>query len=85
VTSGPAGSLEVRQLIPHSVLLAEPGGTTHADSLFGDLCVDNTIANYPASGQLPARNASAKRPGVGSAARARKAGPADFRGEPCRP
>jgi hypothetical protein len=60
VTSGPAGSLEVRQLFPHSVLLAEPGGTTHADSLFGDLCVDNTIANYLASGQLPARNPNAK-------------------------
>jgi hypothetical protein len=42
------------------VLLAEPGGTTHADSLFGDLCVDNTIANYLASGQLPARNPNAK-------------------------
>ena len=54
------GSLEVRQLFPHSVLLAEPGGTTHADSLFGDLCVDNTIANYLASGQLPARNPNAK-------------------------
>jgi hypothetical protein len=27
------GSLEVRKLFPHSVLLAEPGGTTHADSL----------------------------------------------------
>ena len=54
------GSLEVRKLFPHSVLLAEPGGTTHADSLFGDLCVDNTIANYLASGQLPARNPNAK-------------------------
>jgi hypothetical protein len=29
------GSLEVRKLFPHSVLLAEPGGTTHAGSLFG--------------------------------------------------
>jgi pimeloyl-ACP methyl ester carboxylesterase len=54
------GSLEVRKLFPHSVLLAEPGGTTHADSLSGDLCVDNTIANYLASGQLPARNPNAK-------------------------
>ena len=49
------GSLEVRSLFPNAVLLAEPGGTTHADSLFGDLCVDNTIANYLALGQLPAR------------------------------
>ncbi len=49
------GSVEVRRLFPHSVLLAEPGGTTHADSLFGDLCVDNTIARYLANGKLPAR------------------------------
>ena len=54
------GSLYVRSLFPHSVLLAEPGGTTHADSLNGNLCVDNTIANYLASGQLPARNPGAK-------------------------
>jgi hypothetical protein len=38
------------------VLLAEPGGTTHADSLFGDLCVDNTIARYLANGKLPKRS-----------------------------
>ena len=58
------GSLEVRKLFPHSVLLAEPGGTTHADSLSGDLCVDNTIANYLASGKLPrgTRTRSGTRP-----------------------
>jgi pimeloyl-ACP methyl ester carboxylesterase len=50
-----SGSLEVRRLFQNAVLLAEPGGTTHADSLDGDLCVDNTIANYLALGQLPAR------------------------------
>jgi pimeloyl-ACP methyl ester carboxylesterase len=50
-----SGSLEVRSLFRKAVLLAEPGGTTHANSLFGDLCVDNTIANYLALGQLPAR------------------------------
>lgn len=50
-----AGSLEVRKLYPHAVLLAEPGGTTHADSLSGNTCVDNTIANYLALGQLPQR------------------------------
>jgi pimeloyl-ACP methyl ester carboxylesterase len=54
------GSLAVRQLFPHSVLLAEPGGTSHADSLFGDLCVDGTIATYLESGQLPARKPNAK-------------------------
>jgi pimeloyl-ACP methyl ester carboxylesterase len=49
------GSLEVRKLYPHAVLLAEPGGTTHADSLSGDLCVDGTIASYLALGKLPKR------------------------------
>jgi pimeloyl-ACP methyl ester carboxylesterase len=54
------GSVEVRRLFPHSVLLAEPGGTTHADSLFGDLCVDNTIAKYLANGTLPKRSHNPK-------------------------
>ena len=53
------GSLEVRKLFPHSVLLAEPGGTTHADSLSGNLCVDTTIASYLEHGTLPARNPNA--------------------------
>ena len=50
------GSLEVRKLFPNSVLLAEPGGTTHAETPDGDLCVDGTIANYLATGALPPRN-----------------------------
>jgi pimeloyl-ACP methyl ester carboxylesterase len=54
------GSLYVRKLFPHSVLLAEPGGTTHADSLDGNLCVDNTIAKYLATGVLPKRKAHAE-------------------------
>jgi pimeloyl-ACP methyl ester carboxylesterase len=54
------GSEYVRKIFPHSVLLAEPGGTTHADSLFGDRCVDGTIARYLASGQLPSRKPGAK-------------------------
>ena len=53
------GSLEVRKLFPHSVLLAEPGGTTDADSLSGNLCVDGTVADYLTTGALPARNNSA--------------------------
>ena len=47
------GSLEVRKLFPHAVLFAEPGGTSHADSLFGNLCVDGTIADYLTTGALP--------------------------------
>jgi pimeloyl-ACP methyl ester carboxylesterase len=49
------GSLEVRKLFPHASLIAEPGGTSHADSLFGDTCVDSTIADYLATGALPPR------------------------------
>lgn len=49
------GSEVTRQLFPTSVLLAEPGGTSHADSLSGDRCVDGTIAAYLQSGKLPAR------------------------------
>jgi pimeloyl-ACP methyl ester carboxylesterase len=52
-----AGSLEVRRRFPNASLIAEPGGTTHADSLSGDDCVDNRIARYLATGDLPARQA----------------------------
>ena len=53
------GSFVTRQLFPTSVLVAEPGGTSHADSLSGNLCVDGTIANYLETGALPARNPKA--------------------------
>jgi pimeloyl-ACP methyl ester carboxylesterase len=53
------GSEYVRQIFPHSVLVAEPGGTSHADSLFGDRCVDGTIARYLATGALPPRKPGA--------------------------
>jgi pimeloyl-ACP methyl ester carboxylesterase len=49
------GSLEVRKLYPNSSLIAEPGGTTHADSLFGDACVDDQIAAYLKTGHRPSR------------------------------
>lgn len=49
------GSLEVRRLFPHSSLIAEPGGMTHADSLSGDGCVDNLVATYLATGKRPPR------------------------------
>jgi pimeloyl-ACP methyl ester carboxylesterase len=53
------GSLVVRRLFPNSVLVAEPGGTSHADSLSGNLCVDGTIAAYLETGALPPRDPSA--------------------------
>lgn len=49
------GSLEVRHLFPKSVLLEGVGGTTHAGSLNGVLCTDDTIAAYLSTGALPQR------------------------------
>ncbi len=50
-----SGSLELRREFPKSVLIEGTGGTTHAASLNGIPCVDNTIAEYLATGTLPAR------------------------------
>ncbi|HZZ96144.1 MAG TPA: alpha/beta fold hydrolase [Jatrophihabitantaceae bacterium] len=50
-----SGSLEVRNLFRRSRLIALPGGTSHANSLFGDACLDNRIAAYLKSGRLPPR------------------------------
>jgi pimeloyl-ACP methyl ester carboxylesterase len=52
-----SGSLVVRNLFPKARLLAEPGGTTHADSLNGNACVDDAVAAYLNDGSLPARKA----------------------------
>jgi pimeloyl-ACP methyl ester carboxylesterase len=49
------GSLQVRKLFPRSVLIEGVNGTTHAGSLFGNACVDDTIAGYLATGALPPR------------------------------
>lgn len=51
------GSLYARKLFPTASLLAEPGGTSHANSLAGNVCVDTIIADYLATGALPARQA----------------------------
>jgi len=54
------GSLEVRKRFPSSSLVATPGGTTHANSLFGGVsCVDDAVAAYLADGTLPTRVAGA--------------------------
>ena len=50
-----AGSLEVRKRFGKARLIAEPGGTTHAGSLGGNACVDDTIAAYLEDGTLPKR------------------------------
>ena len=50
-----SGSLVVRKLFPNASLIALPGGTSHANSLFGNACEDNQIADYLAHGTLPPR------------------------------
>ncbi|MCY1137553.1 alpha/beta hydrolase [Actinoplanes sp. Pm04-4] len=50
-----SGSLEVRKRFPRSVLLEGVNGTTHSGSLSGNRCVDNTVADYLATGKLPKR------------------------------
>ncbi|MFF5173203.1 alpha/beta hydrolase [Micromonospora sp. NPDC000089] len=49
------GALEVRSRFPKAVLVEGVGGTTHAGSLSGVACTDDTIAAYLATGALPAR------------------------------
>jgi pimeloyl-ACP methyl ester carboxylesterase len=56
-----SGSLAVRHLFPKSRLLAVIGGTTHADSLDGNVCVDDAVAAYLAKGTLPPRKVGAGR------------------------
>ncbi|MEV6491687.1 alpha/beta fold hydrolase [Actinoplanes sp. NPDC051633] len=50
-----SGSLEVRKRFPRSVLVEGVGGTTHAGSLSGVACTDDTIAAYLDTGALPNR------------------------------
>jgi pimeloyl-ACP methyl ester carboxylesterase len=49
------GSLYLRSIFKDSVLVAAPGGTTHAGSLAGNACVDDKIFDYFAKGVLPSR------------------------------
>jgi pimeloyl-ACP methyl ester carboxylesterase len=49
------GSLEVRKRFPGAVLIAEPGGTSHAITPRGNACVDDKIAAYLTTGELPPR------------------------------
>jgi hypothetical protein len=51
------GAVEVRRRFPNARLIAEPGKTTHANSLSGNACVDQRIAAYLATGELPPRAA----------------------------
>ena len=49
------GSLEARRQFPKASLVSSVGGTTHANSLNGYACVDDVVAEYLATGKLPAR------------------------------
>ncbi|WP_104480158.1 alpha/beta hydrolase [Actinokineospora auranticolor] len=49
------GSLELRSRFPKSVLIEGVNGTTHSGSLNGVVCTDDKIADYLATGALPAR------------------------------
>lgn len=50
-----SGSLEVRRRFHGASLIALPGGTSHAVTLFGNACVDDQIADYLLTGAKPAR------------------------------
>jgi pimeloyl-ACP methyl ester carboxylesterase len=50
-----SGSLEVRKRFPRSALIEGVDGTTHAGSLFGNACVDKSVAAYLATGVVPKR------------------------------
>jgi pimeloyl-ACP methyl ester carboxylesterase len=50
-----SGALEVRKRFPGSVLVEGVGGTSHAGSLSGVACTDNTIADFLLTGHLPKR------------------------------
>jgi len=50
-----SGALEVRRRFPRAALVEGVGGTMHAGSLFGDSCIDGTVATYLATGALPPR------------------------------
>ena len=49
------GALEARRVFPNSALVEGVGGTTHAGSLSGVACTDDTVADYLATGALPKR------------------------------
>lgn len=50
-----SGAVEVRKRFSKARLIAGIGGTTHAGSLSGVGCTDNRIAQYLATGRVPAR------------------------------
>jgi hypothetical protein len=50
----------VRKRFGKARLIAEPGGTSHANSLSGNACVDDRIAAYLDRGTLPRRRSGTR-------------------------
>lgn len=50
-----SGALATRSRFPSASLVAGAGGTTHASSLSGVACVDDTVADYLRTGRVPLR------------------------------
>jgi pimeloyl-ACP methyl ester carboxylesterase len=55
-----SGALAVRTLFPSASLIAGVGGTTHASTMSGVACVDNSVAGYLSTGIVPARLSGAR-------------------------
>ncbi len=55
-----SGALAVRNLFPSASLIAGVGGTTHASSMSGVACVDNSVASYLSTGIVPTRLAGVR-------------------------
>jgi len=55
-----SGALAVRRLFPSASLVAGVGGTTHASSLSGVACVDDTVASFLRTGIVPTRVAGTR-------------------------
>ncbi|MBF4161585.1 alpha/beta fold hydrolase [Nocardioides acrostichi] len=51
-----SGALQVRQLFPTASLVEGVGGTSHAVSLYGVACTDDTVKNLLKDGSLPPRS-----------------------------
>lgn len=49
------GALDARRIFTHASLIEGVGGTTHSGSLSGVACVDNRIARYLRTGEVPKR------------------------------
>ncbi|MBW0129960.1 alpha/beta fold hydrolase [Pseudonocardia oceani] len=58
------GALNARELFPNAVLVEGVGGFTHSASLSGVACTDTIVADYLATGALPARQPGSGRSDV---------------------